>query len=199
MTNVPKLTAEDVLRRYKEEELPDFLEMELNDVNQAGPSGTRPIHVAAVRGSIEELMALIDGGADVNAPGDCGATPLHDAAGQGHADIVKILLEHGASPLKKNDWNYTPADVALAHGRKDIADLLKASLTKVVLTGLPPGFLDDLPIEDQQAISAIIGKPILFVDFADNGRVELKFHEPGGRTHFLYVDVSFIRPAESQD
>ena len=122
--NMPKLTAEDVLRRYKEE-LPEFLEMELKDVNQAGNSGSRPIHIAATRGSTDELMALIAGGADVNASGDCGATPLHDAAGQGHADVVKILLKHGASPLKKNDWNYTPADVALAHGRKDIADLLK--------------------------------------------------------------------------
>jgi len=125
VTNIPKLTAEDVLRRYKEEGLPEFLEVELKDVNQAGNFRNRPINVAAVRGSIDELMALIAGGADVNAPGEFGCTPLHDAAGQGHVDVVKILLSHGASPLKKNDWDYTPADVALSHGRKDIADLLK--------------------------------------------------------------------------
>jgi len=31
----------------------------------------------------------------------------------------------------------------------------------VVLTELPPGLLDGLPLEDQRAISAIVGKPVL--------------------------------------
>jgi len=39
VTNIPKLTAEDVLRRYNEEELPNFLEIDLKDVNQANSAG----------------------------------------------------------------------------------------------------------------------------------------------------------------
>ena len=34
----------------------------------------------------------------------------------------------------------------------------------VVLEGLPPGFLDDLPLEEQIAIKAVIGKPIKFIE-----------------------------------
>ena len=33
----------------------------------------------------------------------------------------------------------------------------------VVLTSIPPGLLDGLPQEDQNAIMAMIGKPVLLV------------------------------------
>jgi hypothetical protein len=39
VTNMPKLTAEDVLRRYKEEELPEFLEMELKMFTKSANGG----------------------------------------------------------------------------------------------------------------------------------------------------------------
>ena len=74
----------------------------------------------------------------------------------------------------------------------------------VVLTGLPPGFLDDLPLEDQIAIGDMVGKPIKFIEltsFICHGerveRAELEFYEDQrGIGHFLYVDPSFIRPVE---
>jgi len=125
MTNAHRFTAADVLRRYREEELSEFAEIQLEDVNQVGNFGNRPIHVAATRGSTEELIALITGGADVNARGEHGSTPLHDAAGHEHEEAVKVLLKYGASPMEKNDWGQTAVDVALMHGRKEIADLMK--------------------------------------------------------------------------
>jgi uncharacterized protein len=77
--NPRRLTAADVLRRYKDEDLPAFSEVPLRDVNQVGNFGERPLHVASTRGSIEEIAALIEGGAEINAPGELGNTPLHEA------------------------------------------------------------------------------------------------------------------------
>src|ERR1041385_1851699 len=98
-----KLTAADVLKRYKDEELPEFAEILLEDVNQKGNFGNLPIHVAAVRGESEELEALIAGGASVNAAGELGNRPLHDAAAQNHRRAVEILLSAGADLRAVND------------------------------------------------------------------------------------------------
>lgn len=74
----------------------------------------------------------------------------------------------------------------------------------VVLVGLPPGFLDDLPLEEQSAINGMVGKPIKFIEitsFAWRGerieRVELEFFDyEHGMGHTLYVDPSYIRAVE---
>jgi hypothetical protein len=60
---------------------------------------------------------------------------------------------------------------------------------KAIVTGLPKGFLDDLPREDQVAITAILGKPIRFRGFD-----ELEFREANGTLHFIYLAPQFIRP-----
>jgi hypothetical protein len=66
---------------------------------------------------------------------------------------------------------------------------------KAIVTGLPKGFFDDLPQEDQAAITAIVGKPIRFRGFDDVGRAELEFREADGILHFIYLEPEFIRPA----
>src|SRR5215468_7498332 len=98
-----RITAKAVLRRYKDEELPEFSEIALEDVNQVGNFGDRPLHVACVRGNLEEIAALLEGGADVNAAGELGNRPLHEAVGQGHLAVVQFLLDHGASVQEMND------------------------------------------------------------------------------------------------
>jgi ankyrin repeat protein len=118
------LTAEEVLRRYKEEELPEFFEISLEDVNHAGHSGDRPLHIATFRGNMDEIAALVAGGADVNASGDLGNTPLHEAVAQGHLDAVKFLLAKGASPDKKNEFDESVIDVARSRGDDEIARLV---------------------------------------------------------------------------
>ena len=118
------LTAMEVLRRYKEEELPEFSGISLKDVNQAGNTGDRPLHVAATRGNMDEIAALVAGGADVNASGDLGNTPLHEAAAQGHLAAVKFLLAKGALPDKKNEFEESVVDVAHLGGHDKIARLV---------------------------------------------------------------------------
>lgn len=63
---------------------------------------------------------------------------------------------------------------------------------KVVLTAVPPGMLDDLPSEDKQAITEIVGKPILLTQFDEDGRAELEFQDENGNFHVLYVKPEFI-------
>jgi len=64
---------------------------------------------------------------------------------------------------------------------------------KVILKTLPPGFIDDLPTEDQQAISAVVGKQIRLNRYED-GRAELEFTDAEDVIHVIYVDPSFIEP-----
>jgi uncharacterized protein len=125
-SNSKRLTAAEVLRRYKDEDLPAFCEIALEDVNQVGNFGERPLHVASSRGNMEEISALVEGGAEINAPGDLGNTPLHEAVGQGHAMAVQYLLDHGASPDAQNEFGETPLDKARQANRHDIVELLQS-------------------------------------------------------------------------
>lgn len=59
---------------------------------------------------------------------------------------------------------------------------------KVILTGLPPRFLDDLPVEDQEAIRAVIGKALVLNEYDKDGRAELEFRDKRGVIHFIYVE-----------
>lgn len=60
-----------------------------------------------------------------------------------------------------------------------------------ILLRLPPGFLDDLPADDQRAISSVIGTPLLFTKYDEHGRAELEFPDEDGIIHFIYVPVEF--------
>lgn len=119
-----KMTVAEVLRRYTDEDLPEFCEVTLDNLNRVGNFGNYPIHVACVRGLLPEVGALLEGGADANAIGELGNRPLHDAVGQGHIDVVKLLLQFGASSSEKNDFGSTPLDIARQGGRQDIVDIL---------------------------------------------------------------------------
>jgi ankyrin repeat protein len=122
-----RLTASDVLRRFKDDDLPAFAEMALTDVNQVGICGERPLDVAAVRGVEAEVVALLEGGAHVNAAGEHGNTALHEAAAQGHLAVVNILLAAGAKQDLRNDWGATALDLAKSKKHWQIAEALEAA------------------------------------------------------------------------
>jgi uncharacterized protein len=119
-----RLTAEEVLRRYTEERLPSFVDISLLDVNQMGRFGERPLHIASSRGNVEEIAALVEGGADLDSAGDLGNTPLHEAVSQNHIEAVSYLLKHGASTKVKNEFGQTPLDLARSSERDDIVKIL---------------------------------------------------------------------------
>ncbi|HKY19758.1 MAG TPA: hypothetical protein VJM31_00950 [Vicinamibacterales bacterium] len=61
---------------------------------------------------------------------------------------------------------------------------------------VPPGFLEGLPLHDKRAITAVVGKPVLLVEYDEVGRAELEFTDESGVIHSLYVRPEFIRSAE---
>jgi hypothetical protein len=69
----------------------------------------------------------------------------------------------------------------------------------VVLTEVPPGMLDDLPLEDQQAIVEVVGKPTVLRGYDDDGRAELEFEDRDGNGHVIFVDLRFIRAGDGTD
>jgi hypothetical protein len=69
----------------------------------------------------------------------------------------------------------------------------------VVLVKIPPGLLDGLPTEDQRAIRAIVGTPVMLVAYDDRGRAELHFADPfevqteeHSHPHSIWVAPGFI-------
>lgn len=119
------MTAEDVLRRYEEEDLPAFCGVRLTHVNQAGLFGERPLDVASVRGNLDEIRALLEAGAEVNASGELGNTALHEAVAQGHLDAVRILLRYGAKADMQNELGKTAIDIARSGSRDEILSMLR--------------------------------------------------------------------------
>ena len=63
----------------------------------------------------------------------------------------------------------------------------------VLLTGVPQGFLDDLPAEDQRAISDAIGKRVVLNEYDKTGRGELQFTDSEGVIHLIYVSPEYFR------
>ena len=61
----------------------------------------------AWQGSVQELQALIDAGADVNAADNVGDTALMRAAQRGDAEMVKVLLAAGAAPNAQDKRGWT--------------------------------------------------------------------------------------------
>ena len=68
----------------------------------------------------------------------------------------------------------------------------------VVLVRLPPGFVDDLPSDDQTAILSKVGKAVLLVGYDEDGRAELELEcdvrDGALHTRSIWVHPSFIRP-----
>jgi hypothetical protein len=124
--NRGQLSAAEVLRLYKEEDLSAFAEIALEDVNQLGNFGERPLHVAASRGILEEVAALVTAGSHINVKGDLDNTPLHEAVAQGNTDVVHYLLAHGARADVRNEFGSTPLDVARRKGRDDLIEAMRA-------------------------------------------------------------------------
>jgi hypothetical protein len=67
----------------------------------------------------------------------------------------------------------------------------------VVLLEIPPGLLDGLPTEDQEAIAEAVGKPIRLNDYDENGRAELEFRDRNGVIHFIFVKPELIATCTS--
>jgi uncharacterized protein len=118
------------------------------NLNAVNTQGETPLMLAALRGHMEVMRALMAGGADVNKPG---WTPLHYAAthvGPNATQQVAMLLEHHAYVDAESPNGTTPLMMAAQYGEPDVVRLLLAEGA-------------DALMRNQQRLGAL--------DFADRG------------------------------
>lgn len=127
-------------------------------LDDANAQGETPLMIAAIRGSLLAVQALVKRGAAVNRPGwtplhyacsgpdngvaafliaqgaevnarsENGTTPLMMAARYGNTDVIPLLLKAGAEPRAANEQELTAADFAERGGR----DVLAKELRRVI-------------------------------------------------------------------
>jgi ankyrin repeat protein len=112
-----------VIERYQR--YPQFLGIEIIDVNQRAAMNDTMLHFAAESGATGDIDVLITAGAEVNAVGDIGNTPLHSAALMGKVEAAKKLLEFGANPTLKNELGQCADEMADLGGFHKLVEVLR--------------------------------------------------------------------------
>ena len=84
-----------------------------------------PLHVAAGKGSVGVVGALLTAGANLERRTTTGESPLHYAASSGSVDVVQALLGHGADiEAAEYSAGQTPLMFAAANGRTAVVEAL---------------------------------------------------------------------------
>jgi len=82
------------------------------------------IHLAALRGNLEEVRVSLRQGEEIDVRDDCESTPLHAAVNCDQTDAVEFLLSEGADINAQDLVGGTPLYHAVMHGYKEMAILL---------------------------------------------------------------------------
>lgn len=83
-----------------------------------------PIHIAAVKGSLNSILAMIGQGVEVDPVDSEGRTPLSLAIEHNKFTCVRGLIELGANLELTDKYGRTPLMFACALGSKEMAELL---------------------------------------------------------------------------
>ncbi|XP_071957300.1 BRCA1-associated RING domain protein 1-like [Antedon mediterranea] len=94
------------------------------DYLKRNKKGETPLHLASIKGDIQNVEMLLQQGADANVRDYAGWRPLHEAANHGHADVVSLLLDHGALIDAPGFENDSPLHDALANNRINVVKVL---------------------------------------------------------------------------
>ncbi|MDP2448695.1 MAG: ankyrin repeat domain-containing protein [Polaromonas sp.] len=98
-------------------------------------TGWTPLHYAASKGHLAIMNLLLENHAYIDAESPNGTTPLMMAAQYGTTPAVKLLLDAGADPLLKNQQGLTAIGFAQRVSRTESADLITAAVRKRQATG----------------------------------------------------------------
>ncbi|MDP6527013.1 MAG: ankyrin repeat domain-containing protein, partial [Kiritimatiellia bacterium] len=97
--------------------------------NLQGNYGIKKIHLAVLRGDLDDTQAQVAANADINAPDEVGNTPLHLALGLGEIMIAEWLINQGADLQAKANDGRAVVHAAAAGGQVEL-------LKKLVAEGL---------------------------------------------------------------
>jgi len=79
---------------------------------------------AIINNGIDEVLELIEKGADVRARSQWGKTPLHYACSYGRTELVLKLIKKGADIGASDKWGQTPLHYACVYGNSELALML---------------------------------------------------------------------------
>ncbi|MCL2658307.1 MAG: ankyrin repeat domain-containing protein [Betaproteobacteria bacterium] len=116
---------------------PEFLGINIQDVNQRGALDGTLLHIAARTGNCRHIQILVGAGADLNVKGDLDNTPLHDAALCGQATAVDLLLSLGADTMRRNEFGQTALDIAIVGGKTAVCEVLRKRHGKNEMSASP--------------------------------------------------------------
>lgn len=85
------------------------------------------LHVAAEKGDLDVIRALVGSGATINKGDIDGAKPLHRAVRKSQVDAVELLISLGANIEAKNKRGIRPLHVAAAVGDVETVEVLLAN------------------------------------------------------------------------
>lgn len=109
----------------------EFLRYALEQATACGDpgpdkNGRRPIHDAAIAGTLDCLHTLIEAGVDITASDIYGSTALHYAAQRGSLGHTALLLDAKCDINQPDKTGRVPLHLAAAHGHKQVVrELLK--------------------------------------------------------------------------
>jgi len=148
------------VREGSQKALESLLSSPQTNVNAVNADGETPLMLAAIRGALPAVQALVKrgaavnrkgwtplhyacsgpdngvaafliaNGAELNARSDNGTTPLMMAARYGNGDLVPLLLKAGAEPRAANEQELTAADFAQRSGRDRMAADLRRAMAE---------------------------------------------------------------------
>jgi ankyrin repeat protein len=81
-------------------------------MDERGPDGQSPLHLAALKGDTGAVRALLEAGANPNAADSSGSTPLHCALETKHLQVARMLVAAGASLDARDQKGVTARDLA---------------------------------------------------------------------------------------
>ena len=101
--------------------------------NAASKFGITPIHLAAWKGHLGIVDALIVSAENLNSPESRWNTPIHFAAMGGHDKIVDLLKQFTNNPNAQNNNGYTPSQYAKMNGHFNLSYFLENETHPILL------------------------------------------------------------------
>lgn len=123
--NEPKFypTVRDIIASDDDGKIRSMVEESPGTLERMTPFGTC-LHIAAQKGAMKVVHALISMGADINAKGGTfGGGPINVAAAHGQVQAVRVLLAAGAE-LDVTEPERNPLFSAIQEGSMEIVKLL---------------------------------------------------------------------------